>query len=50
MSNAPLGLIEIGLAFGGLLAWAVWELVRNRRELARLKARDARDGGAHDRP
>jgi hypothetical protein len=25
------------LVFGAVLAWATWELVRNRRALARLK-------------
>ena len=44
MSDAPFGLVEIALAFGAVLAWAAWEIRRNRRELARLKARDARDG------
>lgn len=38
MSDAPFGLIEIVLGFGLILAWAAWEIVRNRRELARLKA------------
>ena len=31
------GLVEIVLAFGLILGWAGWEVVRNRRELARLK-------------
>lgn len=40
--DAPYGLIEIGLGFAALLAWASWELIRNRRALARL--RRERDG------
>lgn len=44
MSEAPFGLVEIALAFGAVLAWAAWEIRRNRRALARLRARDERDG------
>lgn len=42
MDSGSYGIIEIGLVFGALLAFATWELVRNRRALARLR-RD-RDG------
>lgn len=37
MNEVPFGLIELVLVFGALLAWAGWEVVRNRRELDRLK-------------
>ena len=40
--DVPYGIIEIGLVFGSLLAWATLEVIRNRRELARL--RRERDG------
>lgn len=39
MDDAPYGLIELVLVFGGLLGWAVWETIRTRRELARLKGK-----------
>lgn len=42
MDDVPYGIIEIGLLFGALLAWAAWEVIRNRHELARL--RGERDG------
>lgn len=42
MDGDSFGIIEIGLAFGAVLAFAAWELVRNRRALARL--RRERDG------
>lgn len=44
MSDGPLGVIEIILAFGAVLGLAVWELVRNRRALDRM-----RDGNEPDR-
>lgn len=37
MDEAQSGLIELVLVFGAVLAWAGWEVLRNRRELARLK-------------
>ncbi len=37
MDEVPYGIIEIGLVFGALLAWATWEVIRNRRELAKLR-------------
>lgn len=37
MDEVPYGIIEIGLVFGSMLAWAVWETMRTRRDLARLK-------------
>lgn len=43
MEDPPYGAIELGLVFGFILALAIWELVRTRRALARLK-RD-RDAG-----
>ncbi len=46
MDEVPYGIIEIGLAFGSLLAWAVWETVRTRRDLARLKAKRDMKGHA----
>ena len=42
MDDMSYGIVEIGLVFGLLLAWATWEAIRNRRELARL--RRERDG------
>lgn len=39
MDDLPLGLIEIVLAFGLILALAIWELVRNRRALAALRSK-----------
>ena len=41
MSEGPFGVIELVLVFGGVLGFAVWELMRNRRALARL--RDSRE-------
>lgn len=37
MDDVPFGLIEVVLGFGALLAWAAWEAVRTRRDLARLR-------------
>lgn len=31
------GIIELGLVFGIVLSWAVWETVRTRRDVARMK-------------
>ena len=36
------GLIELGLVFGSVLALAVWELIRVRRELRRDRDRAER--------
>jgi cytochrome oxidase assembly protein ShyY1 len=38
------GLIEIVLAFSVILGLAVWELIRNRRALARIKAVEKQAG------
>jgi hypothetical protein len=43
LEDPPYGLIELVLVFGSILALAVWEVVRNRRELERM--RRIRDGG-----
>lgn len=43
MDDASYGLVEIVLAFGALLAWAGFELVRNRRALARLRRERGQD-------
>lgn len=45
MDDANFGLIELILVFGGLLGWATWELVRNRRALERLKRERQSDAG-----
>lgn len=37
MEDASFGLIEIVLAFGALLGWALWELRKTRRDLDRTK-------------
>ena len=37
MDEVPAGLIEIVLVFGAILGLATWEVVRNRRALARLR-------------
>lgn len=37
MDETPFGLIEVALGFGALLAWAIWDVVRTRRELARMR-------------
>lgn len=37
MDGSPLGLVEICLGFGAVLALAAYEVVRNRRALARLR-------------
>lgn len=38
MDDVPFGLIELVLVFGGILAFGIWEIVRNRRALARMRA------------
>ena len=43
MSEGPLGVIEIVLAFGGVIGFAVWELMRNRRALNRMRDGDEAD-------
>lgn len=42
MDDTPYAIIELGPVFGSVLAWAAWEVIRNRHELARL--RGERDG------
>ena len=37
MDDVPFGLIELLLVFGGILGFAVWEVVRNRRALDRIR-------------
>lgn len=37
MDDVHYGIVELGLAFGVVLIWAVWETVRTRRGLARMK-------------
>ena len=37
MDDVPYAIIELGLVFGLMLVWAAWEVLRNRRELARLR-------------
>lgn len=49
MDGSSLGLIEIGLAFGLVLALAVFETVRNRRALQRLRREQAEAMRTDDR-
>lgn len=47
MSASALGLVELLLVFGGVLGWAVWELLSVRRALKKdRKDREAREAQA----
>ncbi len=51
MEPRALKLIELGVGFGGVLLFAVWQLVSVRRELRRDREKQAaRDAAARDRP
>ncbi|WP_375462104.1 hypothetical protein [uncultured Enterovirga sp.] len=39
MDEGSYGLIELLLVFGLLLGWAVWDIVRTRRELSRMRGK-----------
>lgn len=51
MEPRVLKLVEMVLVFGGVLGFAVWQLVSVRRELRRDREKQAaRDAAARDRP
>ena len=51
MEPRVLKLVEMVLVFGGVLLFAVWQLVSVRRELRRDREKQAaRDATAHQRP
>lgn len=45
MDDLPFALIEMMLVFGVVLAWALWEVLRNRRALQRSGEEDRRPDG-----